>query len=142
MLLEFNATDIATLSTSRLIPFERQNAPADLRLPNESYFNSTTSLPPGLQALFPSIPDFSPAAKQFLAAIGVRDSPSPLEIANRLVADPERFLELCNPENYLDSKCAADFPPLTHFFTSLTYAILSSPIDRSQLQLITCLHQE
>lgn len=100
----FNATDIATLSTSRLIPFERLNASVELRLPNESYLNSTTSLPPGLQALFPSIPDFSPAAKQFLTAIGVRDSPSPLEIANRLVADPERFLELCNPENYLDGK--------------------------------------
>jgi hypothetical protein len=69
------------------------------------FFDTDSSLPPGLKTLFLTVPDFGSAARPFLVAIGVKGSPSTAEITSMVIADPGRFLDLSgSSERYLSGE--------------------------------------
>ncbi|GAA5857149.1 hypothetical protein JCM8547_009340 [Rhodosporidiobolus lusitaniae] len=100
----FSSSDIEALRWASFIPVRRPSAIKYEPLPPVGLYFSTsdTSLPSGLKSLFMTVPDFGPAAKPFLVAVGVKDSPSTAEIAQMLINEPSKFFDLAgSAERYL-----------------------------------------
>ncbi|GAA6035210.1 hypothetical protein JCM8097_006421 [Rhodosporidiobolus ruineniae] len=100
----FSSSDIEALRWASFIPVRKATEvkyePAP---PLHLYFSTAdTTLPTSLKSLFQTVPDFGPAAKPFLVAVGVKESPSTAEIAQMLIGNPAKFYELANSsERYL-----------------------------------------
>lgn len=97
---DFSSNDLATLRRGQVIPIGER-----LVEPTSCFFKADSSLPPGLKSLFITLPDFGMAARPFLTAIGVKETPSPAEIGSMVIADPGRFLDLSgSSERYLSGQ--------------------------------------
>ncbi|BGP12853.1 hypothetical protein JCM10213_005226 [Rhodosporidiobolus nylandii] len=104
LVAHFSSSDIEALRWASFIPVRKPAATTYEPLPPLSLYFSTadTSLPSGLKSLFTTVPDFEPAAKPFLVAVGVKESPSTQEIAQMLIGDPAKFYDLAgSSERYL-----------------------------------------
>lgn len=108
-LLDFTNTELDALRWAPIVPTKTPQLKIETLPPLNLYFNtSDTTLPSGLKTLFRVIPDFGPAARPFLVACGVKESPSTPEIATLLVSDPNRFYDLAgSSERYLAGESAA-----------------------------------
>lgn len=97
----FNNAQLVRLSQSPLVPVHNKSTNLiEMRLPSTCYFSTSSS--PAIAAIFTSI-DFGLPSKPFLAACGVRDSPSTPEIAEMLANDASSVLKLAgSSEAYLD----------------------------------------
>ncbi|GAA5899994.1 hypothetical protein JCM6882_007020 [Rhodosporidiobolus microsporus] len=104
MISHFSSSDIEALKWASFIPVRK---PDQLKYsphpPLHLYFSTAdTTLPSGLKSLFQTVPDFGPAAKPFLVAVGVKESPSTVEIAQSLIANPGQFYDLAgSADRYL-----------------------------------------
>ncbi|GAA5986839.1 hypothetical protein JCM11641_007813 [Rhodosporidiobolus odoratus] len=92
----FSSSDIEALRWASFIPVRKPAATTYEPLPPVNLYFSTadTSLPAGLKSLFTTLPDFGPAARPFLVAVGVKEAPSTVEIATMLIGDPAKFYDL------------------------------------------------
>ncbi|KAK4698280.1 hypothetical protein P7C70_g8001, partial [Phenoliferia sp. Uapishka_3] len=98
---QFSQTQIASLRGATFVPVIVAARP-DHRSPTVCFFSTDPSLPPGLKALFTILPDFGLAAKPFLTAVGVKESPSTAEIAAIVIDNPGKLLDLSgSAEKYL-----------------------------------------
>ncbi|KAL8283592.1 hypothetical protein RQP46_005387 [Phenoliferia psychrophenolica] len=98
---QFSQTQIATLRSASFVPVIVAARP-EHRSPSVCFFSSDPSLPPGLTALFQTLPDFGLAAKPFLTAVGVKESPSTTEIATLVLENPSKLLDVSgSAERYL-----------------------------------------
>ena len=99
----FSTAELDALRWAAIVPVRRPDLKVDVVPPLNLYFStSDTVLPPGLKGLFSTVPDFGPAAKPFLVACGVKESPSTAEITTMLISDPSRFYDLAgSAERYL-----------------------------------------
>ena len=100
---DFSNTQLETLRWAPIVPTKTPDLKLENLPPLNLYFQtSESSLPSGLRSLFRTVPDFGPAARPFLVACGVRESPSTSEIATLLISDPQRFYDLAgSSERYL-----------------------------------------
>lgn len=94
-------TQLGRLSKLPIIPVvDKKTEKLSMKTPNSCYFSTSSS--PAIAAVFTSI-DFGLPSKPFLAACGVRDTPSTSEIAEMLVNDAPGILRLAgSSEAYLD----------------------------------------
>ncbi|GAA6047852.1 hypothetical protein JCM3770_004674 [Rhodotorula araucariae] len=99
----FTSAEVDALRWAAIIPVRKPDLKVEVVPPLNLYFStSNTVLPPGLKSLFATVPDFGPAAKPFLVACGVKESPSTAEVATMLIGDPPRFYDLAgSSERYL-----------------------------------------
>ncbi|CEQ42128.1 SPOSA6832_03919 [Sporobolomyces salmonicolor] len=98
----FASADMEALSWATFVPIRRPGGKVEILPPLNLFFKSDENLPAGLRSLFTTIPDFGLAARPFLVACGVKESPSTLEVASMLIADPPRFYDLAgSAERYL-----------------------------------------
>ncbi|GAA5934189.1 hypothetical protein JCM3775_006930 [Rhodotorula graminis] len=99
----FSTAELDALRWAAIVPVRKPDLKIDVVPPLNLYFStSDTVLPPGLKGLFSTVPDFGPAAKPFLVACGVKESPSTAEITTMLISDPSRFYDLAgSAERYL-----------------------------------------
>ncbi|KWU45472.1 hypothetical protein RHOSPDRAFT_28836 [Rhodotorula sp. JG-1b] len=99
----FSSAQLETLRWAPIVPTKTPDLKLENLPPLNLYFQtSESSLPSGLRSLFRTVPDFGPAARPFLVACGVRESPSTSEIATLLISDPQRFYDLAgSSERYL-----------------------------------------
>ncbi|GAA5919060.1 hypothetical protein JCM1841_003725 [Sporobolomyces salmonicolor] len=98
----FASADMEALSWAAFVPIRRPDGKVEILPPLNLFFKSDENLPAGLRSLFTTIPDFGLAARPFLVACGVKESPSTLEVASMLIADPPRFYDLAgSAERYL-----------------------------------------
>ncbi|GAA5980148.1 hypothetical protein JCM10908_001550 [Rhodotorula pacifica] len=99
----FSSTEIEALRWAAIIPSKTPELKLENLPPMNLYFQTSEStLPSGLRSLFRTVPDFGPAARPFLVACGVKESPSTSEIATLLISDPSRFYDLAgSSERYL-----------------------------------------
>ena len=97
----FTAGDFSTLHTMAFIPAEKGTKGSEPHIaPNKCFFKSSETSP--VFASVFSFVQYEGAAKSFLSACGVKDAPSPQEVAQMLIAEPNRFLALAgSPEAYL-----------------------------------------
>ncbi|GAA5832862.1 hypothetical protein JCM11251_000508 [Rhodosporidiobolus azoricus] len=104
MISHFSSSDIEALKWASFIPARKPDQVKYAPYPPLGLYFSTsdTTLPSGLKSLFQTVPDFGPAAKPFLIAVGVKESPSTVEIAQSLIANPSQFYDLAgSSERYL-----------------------------------------
>ncbi|BGP21645.1 ubiquitin system component Cue [Rhodotorula toruloides] len=122
----FASADLDTLRWASIVPVRRPDGKSDVVPPLNLYFSTLdTSLPSGVKSLFATIPDFGPAARPFLVACGVKESPTTPEIATMLLADPARFYDLAgSSDRYLS----------VLRLVALNYTSLSSSL-RSRMRL-------
>jgi hypothetical protein len=106
----FASADLDALRWASIVPVRKPDGKVDVVPPLNLYFStSDTSLPTGVRSLFATIPDFGPAARPFLVACGVKESPTTPEIATMLIADPARFYDLAgSSERYLSGESPSD----------------------------------
>ncbi|GAA6001650.1 hypothetical protein JCM10207_002248 [Rhodosporidiobolus poonsookiae] len=100
----FSSADIEALRWASFIPVRKPDQVKYEPAPPLSLYFSTsdTALPTGLRSLFQTVPAFGPAAKPFLVAVGVRESPTTNEITQMLIGDPARLYDLAgSSERYL-----------------------------------------
>lgn len=106
-LAELHPSEIALLQKAPIIPFQADDGKITMRTAAGCFFATTTSLPAGLSALFRTLPNFGPSARPFLSVLGVKDTPSPVEIAELVADDPSRIFSLCpSSEVYLSGECS------------------------------------
>lgn len=100
-IVTFENAQLLQLSKSPIIPVtDKTTGVTHMRMPSTCYFSTSGS--PAIAAVFTSI-DFGLPSKPFLAACGVRDSPSTPEIAEMLISDASGILKLAgSSEAYLD----------------------------------------
>lgn len=98
----FSNADLQRLRAEKIIPI-RSSTAFTLTRANACFFALDSSIPSGLQSLFTTLPiEFDFASKPFLVAIGVRESPSIVDVAEMLVEDPDRMYGLAGTtEKYL-----------------------------------------
>ncbi|KAI8803502.1 hypothetical protein BJ742DRAFT_828538 [Cladochytrium replicatum] len=91
---------------------EERNSPVVLAQPTRVYFGSSGSY---YHDYFDYV-DFGTAANTFLRSCGVKDEPSPAELANQLVRTPQQMLESAGMERYLAMlrQIAANYYMLKH----------------------------
>jgi len=100
-----------TLQWGSFVPIRHPGGKIDIVSPLNLFFRSDSTLPTGLRNLFTTVPDFGPAARPFLVACGVKESPSTSEVANMLIGDPSKFYDLCgSAERYLSSTSIPALP--------------------------------
>ncbi|BGP44913.1 hypothetical protein JCM10450v2_000728 [Rhodotorula kratochvilovae] len=99
----FSSAEVDALRWAAIVPVRKPDLKVEVVPPLNLYFStSDTVLPSGLKSLFATVPDFGPAAKPFLVACGVKESPSTAEVATMLIGDPPRFYDLAgSSERYL-----------------------------------------
>ncbi|GAA5897454.1 hypothetical protein JCM8208_003276 [Rhodotorula glutinis] len=99
----FSTAELDALRWAAIVPVRKPDLKIDVVPPLNLYFSTSDSiLPSGLKGLFSTVPDFGPAAKPFLVACGVKESPSTAEITTMLISDPSRFYDLAgSAERYL-----------------------------------------
>ncbi|GJN91725.1 hypothetical protein Rhopal_004748-T1 [Rhodotorula paludigena] len=99
----FSSVELDALRWAAIVPVRKPDLKVEIVPPLNLYFStSDTSLPSGLKSLFATVPEFGPAARPFLVACGVKESPSTSEIANMLISDPPKFYDLAgSSERYL-----------------------------------------
>eukprot|EP00842_Homolaphlyctis_polyrhiza_P002573 jgi/Hompol1/3316/HPOL_003212-RA len=95
----FSASDYAAMKGLTFVPVKRQDQSIVYRSPGSVYFEGSDASS-AYQAHFSYI-DFGPAANSFLRSCGVKDQPSPLELATSVVKTPKDFLESLGVEGYL-----------------------------------------
>ncbi|KAI9364960.1 hypothetical protein DFJ73DRAFT_619935 [Zopfochytrium polystomum] len=101
----FSSSDWVTLQTLKFIPIPVPNAtasdgkgPFDLVHPTSVYFgSSSTSM---YKDLFTYI-DFGNPSNAFLRACGVKDEPSPLDLAEQVVRAPQTFMDQLGFQKYM-----------------------------------------
>ncbi|BGO96619.1 hypothetical protein RTG_00437 [Rhodotorula toruloides ATCC 204091] len=122
----FASADLDALRWASIVPVRKPGGKVEIVPPLNLYFStSDTSLPSGVRSLFATIPDFGPAARPFLVACGVKESPTTPEIATMLIADPARFYDLAgSSDRYLS----------VLRLVALNYSSLSSSL-RSRMKL-------
>ena len=100
---DFSSAQLETLRWAPIVPTKTPDLKLENLPPLNLYFQtSESSLPSGLRSLFRTVPEFGAAARPFLVASGVRESPSTSEIATLLISDPQRFYDLAgSSERYL-----------------------------------------
>ncbi|KAI9197496.1 uncharacterized protein BJ171DRAFT_519741 [Polychytrium aggregatum] len=100
------------LRTSKFIPVHesKSSVPYSYFEPSSVYFGSDQSQ---YRDLFVFV-DFGTQSNAFLRACGVKDQPTPLELAQQLARSPEKFLEKTGFEDYLAMlrQLAAHYPTL------------------------------
>ncbi|GAA6058557.1 hypothetical protein JCM10212_006996 [Sporobolomyces blumeae] len=98
----FTTSDMETLRWSAFVPIRHPGGKVEIVSPLNLFFTSDSTLPAGLRNLFTTVPDFGPAAKPFLVACGVKESPSTSEVASMLIGDPAKFYDLAgSAERYM-----------------------------------------
>ncbi|KAJ3065081.1 hypothetical protein HDU98_011523 [Podochytrium sp. JEL0797] len=116
---EFSSTDWNTLRNLKFIPITtpkdspvNPGAPAWIE-PTKVYFGSKTSN--AYQDLFTHI-DFGDTSNAFLRACGVKDEPTPQELAEQLVRNPQGFMNQLGFAKYLQvlRTIAANYFQLRH----------------------------
>lgn len=119
----FSSAELDALRWAAIVPVRKPDLKVEVVPPLNLYFStSDTTLPPGLKGLFATVPDFGPAAKPFLVACGVKESPSTAEITSMLISDPPRFYDLAgSAERYLSG--ARVSPSQVFCVTALTVPI-------------------
>lgn len=97
----FSNADLQRIRSVPVIPI-RSNG-ITLTRAASCFFGLDASIPSGLQLLFTTVPaEFDLSAKPFLSAIGVRETPSIIDVAEMLVEDPDRLYGLAGTtEKYL-----------------------------------------
>ena len=95
-MLDFTKADWNALRVAGIIPIFKSTKEGSTSLtyvaPSSCYFAKTQSTQV-FNAIFNFI-DFGPSAKPFLAACGVTEEPTTLEVAQMLLMDPVRILQL------------------------------------------------
>ena len=100
---KFATSEVAELSRAPIVPTQASATDkVEFVAPGGSFFSTDMSLPLGLRSLFKTVPDFGTAARPFLIAVGVKETPSVVEIGTLVVSDPARFYDLSGlSEKYL-----------------------------------------
>ena len=98
----FSSQQLGVLKDSKIIPVVRKSgAPVQLETPSTCFLASPESSA-GIYASLLSFVDFGTASQPFLRAVGVKNEPTPAEIAGLLLQDPTKIYSLAgNAEKYL-----------------------------------------
>jgi hypothetical protein len=97
----FSAAEVNLLRDAAILPIGSGPAVKHVR-PGEAYFGAQAAIDPLFKELFIFVEDYGPAARPFLSAVGVREAPTAVEVAQMLVNDPQRFYSLAgNADRYL-----------------------------------------
>lgn len=91
------------LSKIAFVPVQATaTSPVTFVAPAGSFFSTDAALPLGLRGVFTTLPEFGVPARPFLIAVGVKETPSVVEIAELVLRDPAKFFELSgSSERYL-----------------------------------------
>ena len=105
------ASQLKLLSRLKFIPLRNdKEAKTVYEAPLKVYFSNDEK---SFESLFLFI-DFGNSANSFLRTCGVRDQPSPIELARNLILSPLNFLQRLGDKKYLDllRKIATNFPAI------------------------------
>lgn len=113
----FTSSQLAALRVAPILPIKTITTSIKVTLtrPDACFFEASDTIPSGVKAFFATISsELDESCRPFLVAVGVRPTPSVVELAQSIVADPKRFLELCgSPERYLGIlRYGSSFPGL------------------------------
>ena len=95
---DFDRNDWSNLRSLKFIPVKNEKGQDVWMSPSTVYFGKGDSKVYGSQFTYV---DFGPTCNAFLSACGVKDEPTPAELASMLVKTPDHFLNTMGVESYL-----------------------------------------